>query len=282
MHVAAVQLTWNKTIDQNVFDTLMYLERAKEKGCDAVLFPEANLTSYDFEYIAQLDDAMISDALKTVQQKCKALQINAIVGTISRKDKNGKRLNIAHVINRAGETSYEAAKFHLAGQEEKENCRPGDKIAFFEIDGIKCGLAICRDGRSSETFMLPAMAGAQIFFQPSNNRDPIESAWWKNESGRATQPIGPRSFIYHVCANGVGQGQDGKSLALGHSFIKDPTGLSIAAAGHYEEGMIHGVLDLSKASARYIKDSMERPSYLKTKWQEMVDLMLMHKDDAVV
>ena len=58
-----------------------------------------------------------------------------------------RHLNIAHVINPAGAIVYEYAKVHMAGRDERKYCRGGNKLAFFEIDGVPCTLVICRDGR---------------------------------------------------------------------------------------------------------------------------------------
>jgi predicted amidohydrolase len=140
----------------------------------------------------------------------------------------------------------------------------------FDIDGIKCTLVICRDGRHPELYRIPAMAGAQILFHPSCSSDDIDAVWWKRVSGRAQQPVGPNTKIFHCVANTVGQSPDGKQTSSGASFIREPNGLPLAEAGFYKEEMITAILDLSRATRSYILDSMKNPPFLARYWKQMV------------
>ena len=127
--------------------------KPKKAGSDLVLFPEATLTSYYFPYVISLDPHTVRDA---VDQVCKAARDNhiwVIVGTIEKTA--DRHLNLAHVISPAGDVCYQYAKVHMAGRDEKTYCRGGDKLAFFEIDGILCTLVICRDGRHPELYRHP-------------------------------------------------------------------------------------------------------------------------------
>jgi predicted amidohydrolase len=165
---------------------------------------------------------------------------------------------------------HEYAKVHLAGRDERKYCRGGNKLSLFEIDGILCTLVICRDGRHPELYRLPAMAGAQILFHPSCSSDELEAVWWKRVAGRAQQPVGPNSKIFHCVANTVGQPSDGKQTSSGQSFIRDPSGMPLAEAGCYQEEMITAVLDLERADRSYVLDSLKDPPFLRRYWRDMV------------
>jgi predicted amidohydrolase len=184
-----------------------------------------------------------------------------------------------HVIAPDGAITYEYAKVHMAGHDEKTYCRGGNKLALFEIDGILCTLVICRDGRHPELYRIPAMAGAQILFHPSCSSDEIEAVAWKRVSGRAQQPVGPNSKIFHCVANTIGQSPDGRQTSSGMSFIREPNGLPLAEAGYYQEEMITAVLDLDRADRGYITDSLANPPFLKSHWEAMIADMLARKDD---
>ena len=162
------------------------------------------------------------------------------------------------------------AKVHMAGADEQRYCRGGDNLSLFEIDGILCTMVICRDGRHPELYRIPAMAGAQILFHPSCSSDELEAVWWKRTAGRAQQPAGPTTRIYHCVANTVGQSPDGKQTSSGQSFIRDPSGLPLAEAGYYQEEMITAVLDLSRADRYYALESLEHPAFLRPYWEAMV------------
>jgi predicted amidohydrolase len=218
--------------------------------------------------VVKLPVEEVQQALNRTCQAVKEAGLWAIVGTIRRTP--DRFLNLAHVIAPSGAITHEYAKVHLAGRDEQRFCRGGNKLSLFEIDGRLCTLVICRDGRHPELYRLPAMAGAQILFHPSCSSDEIEAVAWKRTSGRAQQPVGPNSRIFHCVANTVGQSPDGRQTSSGMSFIREPGGLPLAEAGFYQEEMITAVLDLARADRSYIKDSLKAPPFLARHWQEML------------
>lgn len=274
--VACVQMHWAKPIEHNVSTTERYIQRAAASGARVVLFPEANLTGYYFPYVVELEAQVVERALAAAQTAAAANNVWVIVGTIKRTP--ARFLNLMHVIDPAGRIVHEYAKINMAGRDEQQYCRGGNKLSLFEIDGILCTLVICRDGRHPELYRLPAMAGAQVLFQPSCSSDEIEAVAWKRTSGRAQQPAGPTTKIFHCVANTVGQSPDGKQTSSGASFIREPHGLPLAEAGYYQEEMITAVLDISRADRAYATDSMNNPPFLRKYWQEMIAEMRARAD----
>ncbi|RPJ42753.1 MAG: carbon-nitrogen hydrolase family protein [Chloroflexi bacterium] len=270
LQVSCAQLHWARTLEENLEKTLVYIREAKKASSDLVLFNEATLTSYYFPYVIGLDPSAVQDALEQVRKATRDNHLWVIVGTIEKTRADGKHLNLAHVISPTGEICYQYAKVNMAGRDEKTYCRGGDKLAFFEIDGIPCTLVICRDGRHPELYRIPAMAGARILFHPSCSSDEIEAVAWKRISGRAQQPVGPNSKMFHCVANTIGQSPDGKQTSSGASFIREPNGIPLAEAGYYQEEMITAVLDLSRADRSYANDSLENPPFLKKYWLQMI------------
>jgi len=268
LQVSCVQMHWARSLEFNLERTLHYLALAAAQGSRVVLFPEANLTGYYFPYLLRLDQRKVGDALKTTCEASRKHGLWVIVGTIQKT--RDRCLNLAHVIGPRGQIVHEYAKVNLAGRDEKRYCRGGDKLALFELDGIRCTLVICRDGRHPELYRIPAMAGAQILFHPSCSSDEIEAVCWKRTSGRAQQPVGPNSKIFHCVANTVGEAPDGKQTSSGSSFIREPNGLPLAEAGFYQEEMITAVLDLNRADRAYALDSLKHPPFLAKYWKQMV------------
>ncbi len=259
---------WARPMEENLAKTLAYVERAAEAGSRVVLFPEANLTSYYFPHVVGLDAEEVRRALDATCEAARRHSIWVIAGTI-RKTAD-RHLNLAHVISPDGTIEHEYAKVHMAGRDEQRYCRGGNKVSLFEIDGVVCTLVICRDGRHPELYRLPAMAGAQVLFHPSCSSDEIEAVAWKRVSGRAQQPVGPNSKIFHCVANTVGQSPDGLQTSSGMSFIREPNGIPLAEAGFYQEELITAVLDLERADRSYILDSMRNPPFLREHWERMV------------
>jgi predicted amidohydrolase len=276
LQVSCVQMHWAKSLQFNLQRTLHYIKFAAESGSRVVLFPEANLTSYYFPFVVNLDQEAVLEALNRTCAAAREHDVWVIAGTIqATKD---RFLNLAHVIGRTGDIVHQYAKVNMAGRDELKYCRGGDKLALFEIEGILCTLVICRDGRHPELYRVPAMAGAQILFHPSCSSDEIEAVCWKRTSGRAQQPVGPNSKMFHCVANTVGESPDGKQTSSGSSFIREPNGIPLAEAGFYQEEMITSVLDLSRADRSYILDSMKNPPFLAKHWQGMINETVARKD----
>lgn len=276
LQVSCVQMHWAKPVSYNLQRTKYFIKAAADAGSRVVLFPEAHLTSYYFPYIIELDKNAVIDALEKTCAAARGNDIWVIAGTIQKT--NDKFLNLAHVINRKGEIIHEYAKVHMAGRDEKKYCRGGNKLSLFEIEGVLCTLVICRDGRHPELYRIPAMAGAQVLFQPSCSSDEIEAVSWKRISGRAQQPVGPNTRIFHCVANTIGESPDGKQTSSGSSFIREPNGIPLAEAGFYQEEMITSVLDISRANRSYVLDSMKNPPFLAGYWEQMVEEMKKRKD----
>lgn len=268
LQVSCVQMHWGRPLERNLERTLHFIRQAAVEGSRVVLFPETNLTGYYFPEVLELPPGRVEDALRESCRAAQSANLWVIVGTL-RKTAD-RYLNLAHVISPEGKVVHEYAKVHMAGRDEQRYCRGGNKLSLFEIDGVLCTLVICRDGRHPELYRLPAMAGAEILFHPSCSSDEIEAVIWKRTSGRAQQPVGPNSKIFHCVANTVGQSPDGKQTSSGMSFIREPSGMPLAEAGFYQEEMITAVLDLERADRSYVLDSLKDPPFLRHYWEEMV------------
>jgi predicted amidohydrolase len=269
LQVSCVQMHWAQSLARNLKKTVEWIETAAREESRVVLFPEANLTSYYFPLVVELEPERVAEALAETCEAARRNGIWVIAGTVRKT--SDRFLNLAHVIAPSGAIVHEYAKVQMAGRDEMKYCRGGDKLSLFEIDGILCTLVICRDGRHPELYRIPAMAGAQILFHPSCSSDEIEAVAWKRISGRAQQPVGPNSKIFHCVANTVGQSPDGLQTSSGMSFIREPNGIPLAEAGFYQEEMITAVLDLERADRSYILDSMRNPPFLSKYWMEMAE-----------
>jgi predicted amidohydrolase len=268
LQVSCVQMHWARPLEDNLDRTLHYIGEAARAGSRVVLFPEANLTSYYFPYLIELEQERVQNALDACRDAARQHGLWVIVGTIRKT--HDRFLNLMHVIDPAGSITHEYAKVQMAGRDEKKYCRGGDKLSLFEIDGILCTMVICRDGRHPELYRIPAMAGAQILFHPSCSSDEIEAVCWKRTSGRAQQPVGPNSKMFHCVANTIGLSPDGLQTSSGQSFIREPNGIPLAEAGFYQEEMITAVLDLTRADRSYVLDSLQNPPFLAKYWEGMV------------
>jgi predicted amidohydrolase len=277
LQVSCAQMHWAVSLERNLETSLRFIREAARQGSRVVLLPEASLTSYYFPYLIELAPAAIRAALDTLCAAAREQRLYVIAGSI--QPTRDRFLNLMHVIDPEGRIIHEYAKVHMAGRDEKKYCRGGNKLSLFEIDGIPCTMVICRDGRHPELYRIPAMAGARILFHPSCSSDEIEAVAWKRISGRAQQPVGPNSQIFHCVANTVGQSPDGLQTSSGASFIREPNGIPLAEAGYYQEELITAVLDLSRATRGYVLDSLNAPPFLSAHWRRMIDETVARKDE---
>ncbi|MBX3746158.1 MAG: carbon-nitrogen hydrolase family protein [Verrucomicrobiae bacterium] len=269
LQVSCVQLHWARSLDHNLDRTLHHIRAAAAEGSRVVLLPEANLTGYYFPEVIRLSPDAIQRSLDRTREAAAEAGLWVIAGTL--QPSRDRLLNLAHVISPKGEIVHQYAKVHMAGRDEQRYCRGGDKLSLFEIDGIPCTLVICRDGRHPELYRLPAMLGARILFHPSCSSDEVEAVIWKRTSGRAQQPVGPNSRIFHCVANTVGQSPDGLQTSSGQSFIREPNGMPLAEAGWYQEERITAVLDLARADRSYALDSLNAPPFLRPHWERLLE-----------
>ncbi|MEI8062832.1 MAG: nitrilase-related carbon-nitrogen hydrolase, partial [Verrucomicrobiota bacterium] len=82
--VASVQMHWAKSLAFNLERTLHYIKAAAADGNRVVLFPEANLTSYYFPYLVELDQTEVRRALDQVCLAAAGSKIWVIAGTIQK------------------------------------------------------------------------------------------------------------------------------------------------------------------------------------------------------
>ena len=279
LQVSVSQQHWAQPIAYLLRSALEHIAIAADQGSDVILFPEANLTGYDFPCLLQLPAGEVDHILEQVREAARSRSLYVICGTIQRRSGQDRFLNLAHVIAPNGDIIHEYAKIQMAGADEQRYCRPGNKLSLFEVKGFPATLVICRDGRHPELYRYPVMAGARILFQPSCSTETVEGVWWKRAAGRATQPAGPNSYIFHCCANTVGQDYAGRQTSTGGSFIKHPTGLSLAEADPYSETVITARLDMAASDGRYALASAEHPEFLRSHYQQIVAEVLARKDE---
>lgn len=137
------------------------------KNSDVVILPELWSTGYfptPLENFADKNSERTADFISNLSKK---LKINIVAGSIV-AEVDGKFYNRCLVSNRAGEIVATYDKAHLftfAGEEKIFTA--GNEIVTVEIDGVKCGIAICYDLRFPEFIRKIALQGAEILFVPA-------------------------------------------------------------------------------------------------------------------
>lgn len=189
------------------------------RGSDVILLPELWSTGY---YPTPVEDFADIDGKRTLEFLCaaaKKFNVNIIGGSVI-VSSGGKIFNRCLVVNRRGKLVAAYDKTHLFSF-AKENTvfRAGDKLATFELDGVRCGVAVCYDLRFPEFIRKIALTGAEIIFIPA--------AWsLKRLTPRQilTKARAIENQVFIVFAN-----------SSGRSEVVNPRGEVIAESGRGEE-----------------------------------------------
>ena len=266
LRVAAVQMRFLATIDENLQGIEHLARQAARKHADAVLFPECAVTGYAYDF-RSLKPAQIRDALESLGALAAQLGSNLLVG--SPVFRGRKLYNCLVVFNRQGRIVYCYAKNHLTPSDEA--CfSPGNAIALFEIDGVPITSVICHERRYPELVRLAVMAGAKVLFHPNAGMDTLAVSR-KKRGGH--DGIAARAFenaIYYIFANSVGP-LGGGNWSAGDSKIVAPDEKVLKLANNRDEAVIVANLDLSKATGSYAERGAKRPTFLAPHWKAMVE-----------
>ncbi len=265
LRVAAVQMRFAATIDENLARIDQLARQAARRRADAVLFPECAVTGYAYDF-PSLQRAHVQDALQAIGEMAARVRLNLLVG--SPVFRRRKLYNCLVVFNREGKITYCYAKNHLTPSDEAF-FHPGNAIALFEIDGVWATAVICHERRYPELVRVAVMAGAQVLFHPNAGMDSLAVSR-KKRHGR--DGIAARAFenaIYYVFANSVGPQGCGQWSA-GDSKIVAPDENILALADNRQQTVIAANLDLDKATGRYAHRGARRPAFLAAHWKAMV------------
>lgn len=145
--------------------------------------------------------------------------------------------NTSVLVNRRGEVHASYRKIHLFEAEietgqvirESDTYMPGDSPVLTEMEGWKCGMAICYDVRFPELFRLYSAGGAHLFFIPANFTQRTGKDHW--EVLLRARAIENQCFV--IAPNQCGTNPETRVESYGHSMVVGPWGDIIT---HIEEG----------------------------------------------
>jgi len=264
--VAAAQMIFRPTVAENRDRIISIIHELGKARVDIVLFPECALTGYNRDFSA-IDRTDVESALKEVSGAAKEANCNVLVGSPTFAGR--RRFNSLLVFNRRGREVFRYSKIHLT-ERDARFFTPGDKIAFFHLDGTPCTAIICHERRYPELARLPVMLGAQIIFHPNAGLDSFAVSKTKR---RGRDGIVVRAFenaVYYIFANSVGpQGDD--LWSAGDSKIVSPQSEVLALADNRSETCVRAELDLSRASRKYAREALEQPVFLRRSWRAMLE-----------
>ncbi len=206
--------------------------RARDAGCDLIVFPELSDTGTDMQVI--IDRASTWDSGPCESMRGVAANLNlAIACGLSERD--GDRVfNTLAVIDSAGTLIAKYRKVHLFSADpvfEHEHLSAGSALTLVQVGGFTLGLMLCYDIRFPEMARALALRGADVLIVPAAWPFPRLEHWKTLTASRAIE-----NQAYLVAANRVGT--DGPLTFCGTSRILDPWGTPLATASEIDETLV--------------------------------------------
>ncbi|MGQ9662174.1 MAG: carbon-nitrogen hydrolase family protein [Kiritimatiellia bacterium] len=223
--VRLVQLNSIPDPKQNLERLFAILEQAEPE--DLIVLPEVFAVRGEHEDYVRSAEEIPGPILGTVADIARQRRSWLLAGSVIELSDQGL-FNTAVLINRRGETVARYRKIHLfearldAGHviREAETYRAGDEPVLAELEGWRCGLAICYDLRFPELFRRYAIQGAHLFLVPSNFTQRTGADHW--EVLLRARAIENQCFV--VAANQCGTNLRTGVESYGHSLAVDPWG----------------------------------------------------------
>ncbi|MFH1476782.1 MAG: carbon-nitrogen hydrolase family protein [Verrucomicrobiota bacterium] len=235
LRVVLVQNSAGADVERSLAGIERRLRRAP--ACDLIALPEVfAIRGRDADYRAAAERLP-----GTVARRLMALaarrRVWILAGSVIERCR-GKIYNTSVLINRQGRITARYRKIHLfaANLENGQVVRESDIYAagvqpvMAEIEGWRCGLAICYDLRFPELFRYYSRHGAMLFFVPSNFTQKTGKDHW--ETLVRARAIENQAFV--VAPNQCGVNPRTGIASHGHSLVVGPWGDMLAVAGGKE------------------------------------------------
>lgn len=214
-----------------------YALRARDAGCEMIVFPEMSDTTCDMAAARQYGGSWNGGAFAELREIARDASLCIVCGL---SERDGDRLyNAVAVIDANGELVARYRKTHLITTEPFSEDRvftPGDSLTMFDLGGITFGVMVCYDLRFPEVARHYATRGASAIVMPS--------AWPLSRIAHWRTLVAARAIenqLYMACANRTGT--DNGVQFGGASCIVDPWGEMVATGSESDEQTVTGSID---------------------------------------
>jgi len=236
-------------MDQNFRMHIDYIQKAKKKNVDLLIFPELSLTGYTLKDM--VEEIALNPQTDPLFKKLKDLsrEMSFVVGFVEEKEK-GIFFNSAAFFSR-GKIAHIHRKIYLPTYgmfEELKFFGQGKNFHTFPTHFGKAGMLICYDFLHISSSYLLFVGGSELIIAISaapgrgfSDEESYASARMWQLMGEAVSRFFQSFVIY---CNRVGF-EDGKSFA-GGSFIYDPGGQLIAKSPYVDEDFLVKKIDLEE------------------------------------
>jgi predicted amidohydrolase len=230
MKITLAQIDITASISVNLKKILKIIE--ENPTSHLIIFPELALTSYNFEYIASLNQQDIDNALKKIQLLLSSNDQIIVIGT-SRYTHKGLIYNSAAIISSQNILFYD--KINLT-EKDRKIFSSGNEIYIFNSRNFKVGIIICRD-QNDLKLIQQYKDKIDIMLQLSAHYYKTEIALKKLDKNIAMPIV--RAIDCNctwIKVNTVGRCNN--EISLGNSIIVSPLGEILRQANKFTEEIL--------------------------------------------
>ncbi len=171
IRVATCQFATGGGIRRNGAMVRRQMAQAADKGADVVHFPECALSGYagmDFEGWSSFDwDALKEETLGICAQ-ARERGLWVVLGSSHRLSGKHRPHNCLYAIDPRGRIVDRYDKRFCTDRDLK-HYSPGEHLAVFEVNGVRCGMLICYDVRFPELYRACGKRGVECMFHSFYN-----------------------------------------------------------------------------------------------------------------
>ncbi|XP_055314537.1 omega-amidase NIT2-like [Sitodiplosis mosellana] len=234
---------------EGLTETLTHLDEMVSKAVndhqpDIISLPEL----FNFSYCTELPilEAMAESisygaTFRRLSTLSKQFSIYIVGGLVERDGDN--LYNTAAVYDPNGELIAKHRKVHLSNAHsdvvdivEVDRFQPGNEITTFEVNGFKCGLAICYDAFLDEFVKIYGREGCDLMIFPVAFHASYGDTYW--ELIQRARALDNQMF---VAAVSPARNEQASYVVYGYSMIVDPLGKVLTKAGISEEIVFHEI-----------------------------------------
>lgn len=252
---------------------LALLNRAAERRCELVVFPELALTTFFprwyFEDEAELDafyeTEMPNPAVQPLFDAAARLGIGFYLGyaELVIEADHKRRFNTSIIVDQAGRIVGKYRKVHLPGHREHEPSRafqhlekryfePGDYgFPVWNAFGGVLGMCLCNDRRWPETWRVLGLQGVELVMLGYNTPTHYPPVPQHDHLQSFHHLIPMQAGAYQNgtwIAAAAKAGEEEDCMLLGHSCIVAPTGEIVALSNTLEDELITARCDLDRCA----------------------------------
>lgn len=255
--VGVVQIALEATLAQNRDKIIRFVAEAKARGCRVVVFPETAIFWPEGTPKSEVDAAV-----EALRKSVDEADVYALVGGLYQRDGKEKTFERLLVIDPDGRI---VQTYNKLWHDARFNDCPG----LFTIDGVPCAAALCADRWIRGVEDLPAMAGAKILFECSNN---YANEWLPELGHYWCVPRAMRNTAFIIFANTAKEDRGQLTPGHGHSAVIGPDGNLLTSTSEQSDTLLVATLDLSRATGEQARLRRNHPA-LKPFWDTGVAML---------